>query len=86
MNKVIESYNRLVSRVYKYDHIEDVYKDLENLGELIDKATPKPVVTKKYIKGVGACPNCGAEVVLRYDVHYCHTCGQRLKKGVEEDE
>ena len=38
INKYQESYQRLTNRIYKYDHIEDVYKDLEVLGELVDKA------------------------------------------------
>ena len=38
MNKYQEAYQRLTNRIYKNDHIEEVYKDLEVLGELVDKA------------------------------------------------
>lgn len=41
MNKYQEAYERLSSRTYQYADKESVYKDIETLGELVDKATPK---------------------------------------------
>lgn len=82
MNKYQESYQRLTNRIYKYDHIEEVYKDLEILGELVEKATPKKAIidsvqdvryTIKYI-----CPNCGSKFIGTVSKH-CHHCGQALK-------
>lgn len=83
MNDYQKAYQRLTSRVYKNDHIEDVYKDLEVLGELVDKATPKMPEEIDRGYGYGYCPVCG-----HYNEHpanYCHNCGQHLDWSEEEE-
>ena len=81
MNKYQESYQRLTNRIYKNDHIEEIYKDLEVLGELVDKATPKYAI-KKYFRNTKCvdkyiCPNCG-RVYFNTMFEYCGICGQAL--------
>lgn len=81
MNKYAESYQRLTNRIYKYDHIEDVYKDLEVLGELVDKATPKKAIIAsvqdvRYVTKY-TCPSCGSSFIGKVSKH-CHHCGQAL--------
>lgn len=95
MNKYTESYQRLTNRIYKYDHIEDVYKDLEVLGELVDKATPK----KPSFEGDGyadngeidydtwICPNCETKYEVDYQEYdCCPNCGQRIDWSEETEE
>lgn len=85
MNKYQESYQRLTNRIYKNDHIEDVYKDLEVLGELVDKATPKKPIIKNtlgYYEYV--CPTCNNSAVSY--LNHCDSCGQKLDwSEVEEN-
>ena len=71
MNKYQEAYQRLTNRIYKNDHIEDVYK-----------ATPK----KANIMGefVGECPNCH-KILLGAVADYCFHCGQHLDWSEEEN-
>lgn len=88
MNKYQESYNKLTSRVYKYDHIEDVYKDLEILGGLVDRATPKKPIKEKeqglrYVTSY-SCPNCH-KIFLGAVADYCFHCGQRLDWSEDEE-
>lgn len=78
MNKYTKSYQRLTNRIYKYDHIEDVYKDLEVLGELVNKATPKKVLDANSVDF--RCPSC--EDIVDVD-DYCPNCGQRLNQSKE---
>ena len=59
LNKYQKAYQNLTNRIYKNDHIEDVYKDLEVLGELVDKATPKRPIGKHTDY---KCPVCGTRV------------------------
>ena len=84
MNKYQEVYERLTSEDYKYEDIESVYKDLEVLKPLVEKATPKkPVFDKKfedeettsiydedgYINPtLCLCPHCGSKDI--YDFEY----------------
>ena len=77
MNKYQEAYQRLTNRIYKNDHIEDVYKDLEVVGELVDKATPKKPIIKcvlGYYECV--CPTCNNSAVIY--LNHCECCGQKL--------
>lgn len=69
MNKYLEAYQNLTTRIYKNDHIEDVYKDLEVLGELVDKAT-------HLMEDISKCPSCNS-FVTSVDI-YCPNCGQKL--------
>lgn len=73
MNKYEEAYQRLTNRIYKNDHIEDVYKDLEVLGELVDKATPKKPILGYYEY---VCPTCNNSVAIY--LNHCNCCGQKL--------
>lgn len=95
MNKYQETYQRLTNHIYKYDHIEDVYKDLEILGELVDTATPKEplsVAMTGYFKEEAShlvCPNCKQSIVnvwshIEYKPKYCHYCGQSLDWSEDE--
>lgn len=79
MNEYQEVYERLTSEDYKYKDIESVYKDLEVLKPLVDKATPKKV--EKNIEGASYCPNCKVVVANKNiinDLNYCHYCGQAI--------
>lgn len=59
MNKYEEAYERLSSKDYHYPDHESVYADIETLGELVEKATPKkPTGTYTDYK----CPVCGRRV------------------------
>ena len=64
------------------DHIEDVYKDLEVLGELVDKATPKRAGFMS--EAVGECPNCH-KILLGAVADYCFHCGQHLDWSEEKE-
>ena len=70
MNKYQEAYQRLTNRIYKNDHIEDVYKDLTVLFELVEKSIPKKA------EDISKCPSCNS-FVTSVDI-YCPKCGQRL--------
>ena len=62
---------------------------LKTLQELIDKATPKKVITDRTIYGIPCdkvqyiCPNCN-QIMLRpicitaHKPKYCYKCGQAL--------
>ena len=82
MNKYQDAYQRLTNRIYKNDHIEDVYKDLEVLGELVDKATPKRAGFMS--EAVGECPNCH-KILLGAVADYCFHCGQHLDWSEEKE-
>lgn len=77
MNKYQETYQRLTNHIYKYDHIEDVYKDLEVLGELVDKATQRKRIY--LMEDISKCPSCNS-FVTSVD-RYCPNCGQRLDRA-----
>ena len=90
MNKYQKAYQRLTNRIYKNDHIEEVYKDLEALCELVDKATPKKPIDESFADKL--CPICGA--YINFDAlndrverapKYCSECGQRLNMSEEEN-
>lgn len=81
MNKYQEAYKCLSSRDYKYASIESVYEDINVLGELVERATPKkPLIANdqdinhviKY-----ACPTCGNKFIGELS-DYCYRCGQRF--------
>ena len=90
MNKYTESYQRLTNRIYKNDHIEDVYKDLEILGELVDRATE--VEPFKESLADYMCPMCGAGLSfdalndpIEYAPNFCSNCGKKLDWSKEEE-
>ena len=81
MNKYQEAYEHLSSRDYKYIDRENVYDDLEILGELVKKEIPKQAIVAgnqdinnivRYI-----CPTCGNRFVGKLS-DYCYRCGQRF--------
>ena len=90
MNKYQQSYQKLTNRIYKYDHIEDVYKDLEVLGELVDRAIE--VEPFKESLADYMCPMCGAGLSfdalndpIEYAPKFCSNCGQKLDWSKEEE-
>lgn len=87
MNKYQEAYKRLSSKTYQYADKESVYEDIEILGELVDKATPKKPIGKHTNY---KCPVCGKRVrsgkgsssFTRDNI--CQACFQRLDWSEEE--
>lgn len=82
MNKYQKAYERLSSRTYQYADKESVYKDIETLGELVDKATPRKI--KIYGNDI-FCPECEECVSSTYELpdiidelKYCPYCGQAI--------
>lgn len=59
------------------------YKDwrgiLDELADLIDRPTCKPVIPNE-MEGCVFCPNCGAEIGEYGVPNYCHNCGAVLVK------
>lgn len=57
------------------------YKDwrgiLDELAELIDRPTCKPVISNE-MEGCVFCSNCGAEIGEYGVPNYCHNCGAGL--------
>ncbi|MFR7590239.1 MAG: hypothetical protein ACLUVC_02255 [Longibaculum sp.] len=57
---------------------------IDKLQELVDKETPKKVITKNKHMGYGTyeeqsyCSRCGANLTIEYGYAYCHRCGQAL--------
>ena len=84
MNKYEEAYKRLSSRTYQYADKKGVYEDINVLGELVEKATPKkprplflPMAHVPY-----KCPVCGYSVNFKNEKYnYCPNCGQKLDQG-----
>ena len=67
--------------------------DLETLGQLVDKATPKELdyegdgyYNGQLVYDTAICRSCGRQFEVDYDEHYkyCPECGQALKWSVEE--
>ena len=94
MNKYQEAYKRLSSRTYQYADTEGVYEDINVLGELVEKETPKETIWGEEIeKEFGLrylgpkCPTCGKFVTKREtffygeEYNYCGFCGQRIDWG-----
>ena len=87
MNKYQEAYKRLSSRTYQYADKEGVYEDIEILGELVEKATPKKprplFLPMAYIPH--KCPVCWSPVNYRKEkFNYCPNCGQKIDWEEEE--
>ena len=88
MNKYQKAYQRLTNRIYKNDNIEEVYKDLEILGELVDRATPKRPIGKHTDY---RCPVCSTRVrsgkgsSSRTKDTVCRKCFQVLDWSKEEN-
>ena len=84
MNKYQKAYKRLSSKTYQYADTEGVYEDIETLGELVEKETPKnprPVfLPMAYIPH--KCPVCWKWVNgKKYKYKYCPNCGQKIDWG-----
>lgn len=89
MNKYKEAYKRIFSEEYHYPDFESAAADLDMLGELVEKETPKkiqfnvpqqPFLRKKYGKNArydGICPSCHKSIFPGYK--YCPNCGQKLR-------
>ena len=90
MNKYQEAYKRLSSKTYQYADTEGVYEDINVLGELVKKETPRKPIEIKYKLLYGwACPHCASCVSNNKkrghkDIKYCPNCGQRIDWGEEE--
>ncbi len=88
MNKYQEAYGRLMSRAYRYANPEGVYVDLEVLGELVEKATPKKPIKDRvqdvYYLTKYTCPTCGGKFTGTIS-DYCYHCGQKLDWSEDEN-
>ena len=97
MNKYQEAYERLSKRTFKhYKTFEEVFDDIDTLGELVEKETPKETIwgeetDKEFgLHHLGPkCPTCGKFVTKREtffygeEYNYCGFCGQRLKMSID---
>jgi len=86
MDKYQEALDYLECITKAFNVTNDISKlSIENLQDLIDKATPKKL-TEPYFDGYevlsGYCPICGLEQEHMND-DYCVDCGQRLDWSVE---
>lgn len=85
MNKYQIAYKRLSSRTYKYESTDEVYEDIEILGELVTREKPLkpiplfiPMVFMPY-----RCPICRETVNSKKErFNYCPNCGQKIDWGV----
>lgn len=89
MNKYQKAYERLSSRTYQYADKKSVYKDIETMGELVDKATPRkprPLFLQMAFMPY-KCPIC-EELVndKKYKYKYCPNCGQKIDWSEEVEE
>lgn len=87
MNKYEEAYERLRSKEYRYPDHDSVYADIDLLGELVGKETPKMVdgIPNGHIPKHGYCPNCGIFVIQTCKDARCVVYGQMLKWEEEDD-
>ena len=82
MNKYQEALEFLRSEdvtAWGNDKLEILYFHLDNIEELVEKATPNKV--EKNIEGASYCPNCKVVVANKNiinDLNYCHYCGKAL--------
>ena len=88
MNKYQEAYERLSKRTFKhYKTFDEVFDDIDTLGELVKKETPRKPIEIKYKLLYGwACPHCASCVKKKKkrghkDIKYCPNCGQRIDFG-----
>lgn len=88
MNKYQEAYERLSKRTFKhYKTFDEVFDDIDTLGELVKKETPRKPIEIKYKLLYGwACPHCASCVSNNKkrghkDIKYCPNCGQRIDFG-----
>ena len=64
------------------ENFELLYFHLDNIEELVDKATPKKIIRtvngEPFVpRGYGKCPKC--KTVVGCSDKYCRECGQRLE-------
>ncbi len=93
MNKYQEALEFLRSEdvtAWGNDKLEILYFHLDNIEELVEKATPKKPEIKELIRkdnyrdGTNIprydwwCPNCHLEHISGNDINYCPTCGQAI--------
>ena len=58
-----------------------VFEELNVIQELVDKATPKKVIIKKYGDfniGDYYCPHCNQQINEEFEPKYCKDCGKAL--------
>lgn len=103
MNKYQEALEFLRSEnvtAWGNDNFELLYFHLDNIEELVDKATPKKPI-KHYYKSTSfifvkhqsiyTCPRCGNACLKHYtenernENNYCYDCGQKLDWSDEND-
>jgi hypothetical protein len=54
--------------------------EFKEVVDLLEKQIPKEAKPNKRIPGIGKCQICKTELCIDdEDLHYCPTCGQRLK-------
>lgn len=54
--------------------------EFKEVVDLLEKQIPKEPKPNKRIPGIGKCQICKTELYIDdEDLHYCPTCGQRLK-------
>lgn len=97
MNKYQNSLNLLKNwakndrKAFSPTHWENIEKHSKNLQELVDKETPRKVVSNTNIEPYWVCPVCGNFLIEKSEASslkpfvkhvfldgYCHKCGQRL--------
>lgn len=81
MNKFEEALTFLRSEdLTALDNDKLLYFHLDNIEELVDKATPKrPIVIQNNKNAlVFDCPNCGKRIYTNFQRNYCGECGQAL--------
>lgn len=94
MNKYQEALEFLRSEdvtAWGNDKLEILYFHLDNIEELVEKATPKkPIIRRGYSIEYYHCPNCNAFIAYcddEDDYHdYCVFCGQAIDWSDGSDE
>lgn len=90
MNKYQEALEFLRSEdvtAWGNDKLEILYFHLDNIEELVEKATPKKAIKSdvqniRYITKY-ECPNCGGNFTGQL-LDYCYHCGQAIDWSDEE--
>lgn len=90
MNKYQEALSEIADCLYRLEVMEscgDIYcfddENIETLKELVEKATPKKVlsISVTHEGRVGNCPNCKKFVAENSDKPNICACGQKLNWG-----